>query len=445
VPARSSAPSPAPAPEPHPPHAVGRAAALLPPALFAVALLFFAASLATAPFLAGLLRDYFYQTRVLALTHGLTLGWISMAMVGVLYRYVPALTKRTLPFPAVALAQAALFATGTTALVASFWTGRWTPAAWAAAALALSALLLCANLWPLLLRAPRRGVAEIGVLAATAFLVAAATLGTLLAADKQANLLGGSLITNLGAHVHLAGVGWVGLTICALSFRFLPAFLLPAVQFPEGARRLVVALAAAVVVLVAALLARSPLAPWAAFAVAATLLAYLAVLGRVVASHRMPIDWTARHAMAGGLWLLATAAAGLALAVAGAESEMGARLAVVYGVAGLLGWMSNLLIGVSYKLFPGFVAGARVESGRRRVPVGELGVPEWIQPVVFAVYNAGVLATAAGLLAGAGPLVVAGTVTLAAGGLVYAAASLRTVAWAVVDPAAPATPLRVIG
>jgi len=431
-------------PAPHPPHGVGRAGALLPPYCFGCALVFFAGALVAAPFLAATLADHFYQTRVLALTHALTLGWISLTMIGVLYRYVPALAKQALPYPRVAVAQTALFVVGTAALVGAFWAGRWLPAAGAAAVLVVASGLLCANLWPILLRAPRRGVAEVGVLAATVFLVAAATLGTLLALDKQGGLLGGSLLTNLGAHVHLAAVGWVAITICALSFRFLAAFLLPTVQFPEGARWLVLALVAAVAALAATLLLESALAPAAAVAVGATLVAYLATLGRVVASHRMPLDWTARHAMAGSAWLLATIAAGGTLAFVGADTPLGAPLAAAYGAGGILGWMSNLIIGISYKLFPGFVAGARIERGRRRVPVGELGGPDAVQPWIFALYNAGVLATVAALLAAHVPALVAATSLLAAGALLYVAVSLRTVAWAFVDPAPATTPLRVI-
>jgi hypothetical protein len=397
-------------------------------------LLSFAVSLTAAPFLAATLADYFYQARILAIVHGLTLGWISATMLGVLYRYVPALAKAKLPYPRTAIIQTLAFIAGTLGLVASFWTGQWHPAAWSAACLVVAAALACVNLWPLLLRAPRFGVAEIGVLAATLFLVAAATLGGLLALDKQNDLLGGSMLTNLAAHVHLAAVGWVAVTLCALSFRFLPAFLLPTVQFPETARWLIVGLALGVIVLVVLLLFQSQLVPYAAVFVGATLLAYLGVLGRIVASHRMPIDWTARHAIAGGLWLVATVAAGSVLAFVGAQSETGARLAAAYGVGGLVGWISNLIIGISYKLFPGFIVGARAELGRSRVLVNQLGVPEGLKPLVFVLHNLGALATVGALLAANLTALAFATSFLAAGAILYSAFTLRTVSFALVDP-----------
>src|SRR5579875_607234 len=204
-----------------------RTAALLPPCFFAPAVAFFATALVLAPAVAPDLRTHFYQPHVLALVHMLTLGWISMVMMGVLYRYVPGLTKRPVPFPRLAVAQWASFVAGTTALIGGFWTGSWPTATAAAGTLATSAVLLCANLWPMLRAARRLGVAELGVGLATTALVAAAILGTLLAADKQRGFLGGDVVTNLAAHAHLAALGWVGLTVCALSFRFLPAFSPP--------------------------------------------------------------------------------------------------------------------------------------------------------------------------------------------------------------------------
>jgi len=120
------------------------------------------------------------------------------------------------------------------------------------------------------------------------------------------------------------------------------------------------------------------------------------------------------------------------------------RVAGAYGAAGLLGWMSNLIIGMSYKLFPGFVAAARVELARRRVPVGELGVPERASAPIFVGYNGGVLLLVAGLLAATPAVVTTGTIVLAAAGATYVAVIARTVAFTIVDPPRPSTPLRII-
>jgi hypothetical protein len=430
-----------------PPHgAVTRdpTAALLPPCFFAPAVAAFATALVAGPFLLGELDAFFYQPRVLALTHVLTLGWVSLTIQGVLYRYVPGLTKQPVPYPRLALLQWATFVLGTAGLVAGFWTHRWPATAAAAALLVASSVLLCVEMWPMLRRAPRRGVAEVGLFSSTAFLVVAAALGMLLAADKLRPILHGSVLTNLGAHAHLAALGWVGTTIVALSFRFLPAFLLPEVDLTAAARRLVVALGVAVVALAAALLARSDVAHAAAAALMALVVSYAALVVRLVASRRMPMDWTAWHAIAGAGWVVFCGLAGFVLARQGAGDESGARLAAAYGVAGLVGWMSNLIVGVSYKLFPGFVAAARSHRERRPVPLAVLAVPSALPPVVFPSLNGGTLLVVLGLLAAHPLLLALGGGLLALAGLVYAAGAGRTLLFTIRDPRGRPDPLAVL-
>jgi hypothetical protein len=279
---------------------------------------------------------------------------------------------------------------------------------------------------------------------ATASFALAAVLGMLLALDKDLPFLGGSLLTNLSAHAHLAAVGWVGTTICALSFRFLPAFLLPEVDLTPAARRQVVLLAGGVTLLVALLLVRSALVPLAAAVVALAIVRYLALLARLVRARRMPIDWTARHALASALWLALTLGVGLVLAMHGAEDVFGVRLAAAYGVAGLLGWMSNILIGVSYKLFPGFVAATRAERGRPALPIADLGVPGGARPVVLVLFNGGVAVLVLGLLAGWVPLATAGAVGLTAAGALYGVTTARTLAFTVLEPRRPVSSLAVL-
>src|SRR5262245_29126121 len=128
--------------------------------------------------------------------------------MGVLYRYVPGLTKQPLPYPRLAIVQWAAFVAGTAGLVGHLWLGRGNGAAWSAGVLAAAGVLLCVNLWTMIAQATGRGVAEVGIVGASGFLVAAALVGLLLALGKERHLLPGGTFTNLAAHVHLAAIGW---------------------------------------------------------------------------------------------------------------------------------------------------------------------------------------------------------------------------------------------
>lgn len=421
-----------------------RIGAVLPPLFFAPAVGCFVTALALAPFVLPRAAEHFYQPRVLAWTHVLTLGWVSMTMQGVLYRYVPGLTRERLRAPWLGVLQWAAFVGGAGGLVAAVATGTWPAAAVAAGALVAATLLLCANLWPLLWRARRWGVAETGILLATGCFTLGAMLGFVLALDKTWPLMRGTLLANLGAHVHLAAGGWVAVTVCALTFRFLPAFLLAERDGARPARWLVIALTAALALLVATLLAAGTPSAYAAGAVALCLVAYVGLSVGMIRSHRLALDWTAHHALASLAWCLATVAAGLVLLRTGAQSDAGVRVAAAYGVAALLGWISNLIVGVSYKLLPGFVAGARAATGRAAVPLAILSPPPGVLPVVFVTFNGAIALVVVALLTATPGVLTAGTVALAGAGAVYGGTMTRTLAFVVTDPRGAPHPLAVL-
>jgi hypothetical protein len=120
---------------------------------------------------------------------------------------------------------------------------------------------------------------------------------------------------------------------------------------------------------------------------------------------------------------------GVALAFSGAESQPGARLASSYGVAGILGWMGNFIIGVSYYLFPGFVLRVRSVHQWRAVTTADLSVPR-PRSTIFVAYNCGLAAMIAGLLAANVPICLMASVAIAAGGLLYSAATIWTLGFA---------------
>ncbi len=404
--------------------------ALLPINFFVLAALFFAAGVMALPLVVrGVVADYFYGPWALALVHAFTLGWITASVMGVMYRYAPALTHGQLPFPRLAVAQFGLFLIGSTGMVTHFAIGVWLGTWLAASGMLLSIVLFALNLLPLLWRQAGRGVAETGMFGAICFLLAAGTLGLLLAMDKSYDFMGGNLLSNLGAHIALAAIGWVTLAICAVSYRMLPAFILPTIALPRAAIYQIYALAVGVIGLAATmLLSLRGVTMWSAL-VMLSLLAYLATMARLMHTRRMPLDWTARHALAGFLWLIAAAVAGLALSLSGAASLADSRIAAAFGAAGLLGFFSNFIIGMSYHLFAGFVGRARAAAGWTAATADSL-IHRRPRLPVFVMFNGGAAILALALLAGRQALAEAGAALVAIGGVIYVAATLRTLSFA---------------
>ena len=417
----------------------------LPVHFLALATLSFAAGTAACPFVAGAVAVFFYEPQVLALVHTFTLGWITAAIMGVMYRYVPALTRQPIRYPRLGLWQFWLYVIGAIGMVAHFanniWAGTW----FSAAVVIISVVMFAANMVPCLYPRLGKGVAETGMLLAIAMLLVAGSVGFVLALNKSYGFLRGNVFTDIGGHVVFAALGWVTLTICAVSYRMLPAFLLPKIQLPRSAIWQLWTFAAATVALGITLLAGLPGETFWSVVVALSLAAYMVTIARQVRSRRMPIDFTTRHAIAGILWLVAAIGAGVAVSITGPTSISGERLAAAYGTLGLLGWVSNFIIGMSYQLFPGFVGRVRTGFGWPAATIAELSIKR-TRPFVFAAFNAGVAAVVAGFAAGSIGIAWLGACAIAAAGLVYSAVTLWTLSYAYRRslPAAARTPLRII-
>ncbi|MGH7913072.1 MAG: hypothetical protein ACREPW_00280, partial [Candidatus Binataceae bacterium] len=156
-------------------------------------------------------------------------------------------------------------------------------------------------------------------------------------------------------------------------------------------------------------------------------------MARLMRARRMALDWTTRHALAGFLWLIAAATAGLAISLSGAASLAGSRIAAAFGAAGLLGFFSNFIIGMSYHLFAAFVVRARATVNAAvawpAATADRLAYTRARLPV-FVMFNGGVAILVVGFLAGASALAEAGATLVAIGGIVYVAATLRTLSFA---------------
>ena len=418
----------------------------LPVAFFVVSVIFFAIGVCAIPFAVPYASGFFYQAIVIAVVHTFTLGWITAAIMGVMYRYVPALTHVPISSPRLGYAQLVIYTIGVSGMVVHFALGAWVGLWLAAIAVVVSIVMFAANIVPCLWRQFGRGVAETGMLLATGFLLLAAALGTTLGIDKTYDFLPGNVLTNLSAHVHLAAVGWVTMAICAVSYRMLPAFLLPKTTLPRHAIWQLYALAAAVSALAVSLFFGLEGETVFAIAIAAAMGWYIAIIGRIVVTRRMPIDWTPRHALVGVASLAIALALGIALTRAGGDSVWGARIAPAYGVAGLLGFFSNFIIGMSYKLFPAFVTRARQGRGWPAVTIDELSIvrTRWF---VFGAFNGGVALMITGFMAGAIELAGTGAILIAAGGIVYSSTTLWTLSFAfraAVPTAATQTSLRIL-
>lgn len=350
------------------------------------------------------LAGFFYHPRMLAVVHLVTLGWISGSILGAIYLVGPLAFR--MPLPAIPVDYLAFcgFAVGVVGMVTHFWIDAPGGLIWAAGLVACSMSYVAARVLNRLRGAPVPFEARLPMVLAFLNVTGAAGLGVLVAVNKVSPILKANHLDAVFAHAHLAALGWGTMMVVGAGYRILPMIL------PSAMPRGLWVYASAILLEggIAGLLlgffnGGQGLALSGVLAVAGILSFLSQVLWML--RHRRPgpterrhPDWSVAHAMQALAYLIATCGIGLFLA-SSERSETTLALVFTYGVLGLVGFLSQIVVGVEGRLLPlfawlwGFSDRAYVASppSLHRVPVRSL------QGLAFVLWTAGVPLLALGL------------------------------------------------
>jgi hypothetical protein len=414
--------------------------ALLPLTYLVTAAAAFVLAALALPWLASDLAGHYYHPRVLALTHTVTLGWITLTIMGASYQIIPIVLGKALWSERLAWWQYGVFVTGVVGVVGHFFIAQWPGLVWNAALLALGTAMHVLNA-ALTARGLRTWTltARLVALALVGFALTA-LFGAALGADHVLAWLPGAFFARLHAHVHLALLGWVLPMVIGVAARIYPMFLLA----PEpGARVSAVqwwGIAAGVPVTIVALLLDSRVVAVGAVAVATAVAAHVAwVVSAVRASRRPGLDWGLRLALAGAAFALPAMALGLGLAL---DFVRGPRWAMAYAVLVFGGWASLTIAGMMLKIVPFLVWYRAYGHLVGRAPVPSMAQLSWpaAERVAFVLFVTGMSALA--IAAGAGDATaIRGAAMLVAAGAVAFGASLARVVHHVTPRVMPRAPL----
>lgn len=393
--------------------------------LMTAAAAFVVAALAV-PWLGSELAGHYYHPRLLALTHTLTLGWITLAIMGASYQLIPVVLERPVWSERLARWQLALFAAGVVGMVGHFAIARWEGLAWGAGLVVAGMAMHLVNV-TLTVRGLRRWSFTARLVAlALAGLALTALFGLALSLDKIWRFLPGAVFANLHAHVHLALLGWVLPMVIGVAARLYPMFLLA--REPDGwvGRAQFWGLVLGVPGLVAGLLLEaSALTVVGASLVAVAVAGHLAWVAEMAWRGKRPsLDWGLRFVLTGAAFLSPATLLGLGFAT-GLWS--GPRLALAYGVLALGGWVSLTIAGMMLKIVP-FLVWYRAygpRAGRRPVPtLAQLGWPAG-EGTAYALLTTGLATLAIAIGIGDAAVITIAATLVAAGGLAFGLALVR--------------------
>ncbi len=398
-----------------PPQATRLVPFWLPASHFAAGLLFVVTAALLLPFIAvDLAAARFLLPRVVGVVHLITLGWLTLSIMGALCQLFPVALGTPLFSVRLAGVTLVLFAPGLAVFAGGMLAGQTSIAAGGAALFVTALLLFIYNAYRTLWRSKTRDLSWWALAGAFAFLLATIAFGISLVLNLRTAHLGPQRLTALAVHVHVALAGWVGLVIMAVGRRLLPMFLLSHGTNERALRVAVIATASGATLL--ALFHRT-MTP-SIFGGAAVLLALgvaalaFQVFGYLRTRHRPQLDAGLRLVVSGGVFVLLALPLGLLLLV----SDDNARLTTAYGCA-LIGGLLLFVAGHYYKILPFLLWNHRFapHAGKRALPkISEL-YNSRVATVAGALSISGVALIIAGVLLQSATVTRAGTLLLPAG------------------------------
>jgi hypothetical protein len=324
---------------------------------------------------------YFYEARMVALTHVFTLGWISLMIVGVLRQLAPVAFGLNFTQPDLLGYAVALWIPGLIAMVAGFTTLTYEPAAIGTSVLFAAIMLVVFVLLPAFRRI-RWTAPHNHLFAALVYFVAAAVLGVWMGFAKGFDVpLPASFHRVLFAHIHLAGAGWAGMMILAVLSRLFPQ---PHLRQPLQARLRFAGFNIGLTGLTVGFVSGAEWYPVFGAILAAACIWYAIAFIPVLLEFHQPSDRSTAFLIASWVCLAFVAGIGLWFTIVSTTPTLfDLQLQFVYGFFYMFGWLSLMILGMLYRIVPTHISkflsarGVTAGAGMRRAfinPDLQLGV-----------------------------------------------------------------------
>lgn len=376
-----------------------------------------------APEMAG----HYYHPRLIALTHTVTLGWITIAIMGASYQIVPMVLERPLWSARLARWQLVLLVTALSGMVAHFYLGTWPGLAMAAGLLAVGVALHVLNIGLSMRGVERWTFTGLLVVLGHGGLAATALFGLILAVYHLGAILPVDLFATLHAHVQLALLGWVAPMILGVAARVYPMFLRGPLPGRRASIAQIVGLCLGVPSVVAGLIAAHWLLPVGAVAVSLAGLSHAGWVLRTMRRRQRPqLGWGLRFALTGTAFIAPAIVLGVGLAT---DQLSGPRAALAYAVAILGGWVSLTIVGMMLEIVPFLVwyKAYASRAGREPVPaLAELSSPR-LEAFTYASLVSGMTLLMGAVFVGEGAWIRIAGCLLLSGGLAFVASLCRMV------------------
>ena len=358
-------------------------------------------------FVASDLTGHYLSPHLLSLTHLLVLGWISMIIFGSLYQLIPVVMEVKLYSEKLAIATFILFGTGLLVLSVSFWSfnfGHNMGIDIGGTLVLLAVLLFAWNAIKSAAKTERKTIENTFIVTAVLWLLLTVILAIIIVLNFSMHFISMSHLQLLKTHAHMGLVGWFLLLVIGVASKLMPMFLIVH-KLPTRLLNYAYYLINSGLVL---LLLAYTFYPQAWFL---TLSGLLIVSGIVLFLRfnqiafgkrlRKKLDVGMKMSAMGFILLALTLLLGLtSILKPEILQTLQLRIDMLYGILIILGFLSSLVLGQTYKTLPFIIWLKKYHSkvGKQKVPLPQELYSDKIANWHFYTYLAGIILLIAGML-----------------------------------------------
>ncbi len=318
--------------------------------------------------------QHFFSAQLLAITHLLVLGWISMIIFGALYQLLPVIMEVKLYSEQLAKFSFGLLGIGTIMLAYAFWHFSFGVVMYVAGSfIVISVILFVANVLLTAKSSGKKVIERTIIISSVIWLLFTVLAGLTLAINLTHPFLKISHIELLKLHAHAGLVGWFIQLIIGVSSKLLPMFM---VSHGVSTKRLNFAFYSINIGLVAGIVSLfiqlKPGVFLSAVFVVAGIIAYLSFL---IESYKKRVKkqldiGMKQSALSFAILVIPMFLVFTLLFNFDFLSSLTLPLSVAYGSAIVIGFITSLVMGQTYKTLP-FIVWLKVYKGR----VGKVVLP----------------------------------------------------------------------
>lgn len=311
--------------------------------------------------------QHYFHPRTLAITHTMALGWGTMIILGASHQLVPVLIEAKLFSNFLAYLSFVLAAVGIPLLVYSFFQFQFNWIAQAGAVL-INAAVVCylANLAVSISKSKSENVHAVFVFTASAWLLVTTLIGLLLVFNFTKDILPQDSLHYLSLHAHIGIVGWFLLLVIGVGSRLIPMFLISKYDNRKQLWLIYFLINGSLIIFIVLFFSAGDsvlyIIPAAAIFLALIFFGrfcYNAYQQRI----RKQVDEQVKISLLSVAMMLLPVIFLLVLIVLLVFSFANTKLALTYGFSIFFGWLTAIILGMTFKTLP-FIVWNKVYHSR---------------------------------------------------------------------------------